>query len=104
MMNRYEDALNEFRIVSLTEGDDRVVTKYRSKALDNTAIVKCMAGNFKEAFNICESVEIDSLSFLDRMKHQIKYASVLKKSSSYRQGLAILEKIEAEVTEELEKK
>lgn len=67
------------------------------------AIVKCMAGNFKEAFELCQKVDTATLATLDRIKHEIKKASVLKKGSCYREGLAVLTKVETDVTEEIMK-
>lgn len=55
MMNRYEEALSKFtqiKTISLTK-NSYFFAKYLSKALDNAAIVKCMSGNFLEAFNLC---------------------------------------------------
>jgi hypothetical protein len=42
-----------------------------------------MSGSFKEALELCEKVDVESLTFTDRIKHEIKHASILKKSASY---------------------
>jgi hypothetical protein len=47
---------------------------------------------------------VTDLSVIDRVKHNIKLASVYKKSSCYREGLKLLEDIETELDTEITKK
>jgi hypothetical protein len=61
------------------------------------AIVKCMSGNFREALDLSQSVDTTDLSVIDRVKHNIKLASVYKKSSCYKEGLKLLEEVETEL-------
>ena len=48
------------------------IQKYLNKAYANYAFVKCMSGSFKEALELCEKVDVESLTFTDRIKHEIK--------------------------------
>ncbi len=104
MMNRYEEALDKFRSVQSSKGADRVSVKYRLKSFANMAVVKCMSGNFREALDLCESVDTKDINMIDRMKHNIKVASVLKKSSCWREGLKLLESMESELDLEIQNK
>lgn len=60
-----------------------------------------MSGNFREALDLCESVDTKDIGMIDRMKHNIKVASVLKKSSCWREGLKLLESMESELDLEI---
>lgn len=105
MMNRYQEAadLNQEVIeAAKTSSDNKKVLVYQWKAMANLATVKCMAANFKEAQKLCDQVNTSAMSFTDRVKHGIKHASVLKKSSCYREGLKMLESLEAKLNEQLE--
>ena len=51
---------------------------------------------------MCESVDTRDLGMIDRIKHNIKLASVYKKSSCYREGLTLLEHVEAELDTAME--
>ena len=89
MMNRYEEALTEFKLVTASQKEDKLSRKYKAKALDNFAITKCMSGNFKQALEAIDR-PLDGLTFIDKVKHKIKLACVFKKSSFYKKAYELL--------------
>ena len=101
VMNRYEEALSLYEKVHKRQGGDRVLVKYRQKALANMALVKCQSLNTKQALALCEGVELGCLDFVDQIKHKIKTATVLKRSLCYLDALALLSDAESGVTKEL---
>ena len=96
--NSYTKAMKEFEKITSEEG----VNKGRvAKAWLNMALVKCMSSNYKQMLEMAEkaTVYIEANDKLLKFKYMIKKATLLKKSSWFREGFDLLKQLEKEVSE-----
>ena len=96
--NSYTKSLREFEKITSVEGVNK---KRVAKAWLNSALVKCMSSNHKKALVMLEKavLYIEEDNKLLRFKYMLKKATLLKKSSWFRESYDLLKKLEKEICE-----
>lgn len=89
-MNFYEEALESYDKIT---NDSR----YFQKALTNKASVYCQAREFKSALELVNSVNTSTMLPVEKIKHELKRANILKRASFFPQAKTLLHEIEGEL-------
>ena len=99
--NQYARAMREYEKIT---SEDGISKKRVAKTWLNMALVKCMSSNHKQALAICEKAVpyIEDSNKLLRFKYLIKKATLLKKSSWFKESFELLQKLEKEICEYIE--
>ena len=100
--NSYAKAIREFEKVTSADGVNK---KRVAKAWLNIGLVKCMSSNHKQAHELLEKAVpyIEPDNKLLRFKYMIKKATLLKKSSWFRESYDLLKKLEEEICAYIDK-